>query len=103
MDDFGTGYGSLTYLSRYPIDVIKIDRSFVGGASAPDHGRSLLAGILALAQVVGINVTAEGVENWGQATNLREMGCPSAQGWLFSKALPPDELAALVHQTFIHP
>ena len=72
LDDFGTGYASLTYLSQYPIDVIKIDRSFIGQAAGPDD--ILVAGIIALAATLGITVTAEGVEHPAQASRLLQLG-----------------------------
>jgi EAL domain-containing protein (putative c-di-GMP-specific phosphodiesterase class I) len=102
IDDFGTGYASLTYLSHYPIDVIKIDRSFITDTAAPDHDHRLVAGIIALAKVLGITVTAEGVEHPDQATHLREMGCPSAQGFLYSPAVPVDQIAPLLNHTYPH-
>jgi diguanylate cyclase (GGDEF)-like protein/PAS domain S-box-containing protein len=92
IDDFGTGYASLAYLHRYPVDVIKIDRSFITDAT----DRDLVAGIVALAATLGVGVTAEGVETPEQADRLRQIGCPSAQGWLFSKAVPVDDVAGLL-------
>jgi predicted signal transduction protein with EAL and GGDEF domain len=102
IDDFGTGYASLTYLSQYPIDVIKIDRSFITDTTAPGHDHRLVAGIIALAKVLGITVTAEGVEYADQATHLREMGCPSAQGFLYSPAVPVDQIPHLLNHTYPH-
>jgi diguanylate cyclase (GGDEF)-like protein len=100
IDDFGTGYASLTYLRQYPIDILKIDRSFITHITRDDHDRRITAGIIALATTLGITVTAEGVEHPEQATLLRQMGCPGAQGWLYSKALPPEEVTALLDHTF---
>ncbi len=102
IDDFGTGYASLTYLDRYPIDVIKIDRSFITDTALPDHDHRLVAGIIALAAILGIGVTAEGVEQPEQATHLREMGCPTAQGWLYSKAVPADVVTPLLDHIYPH-
>jgi EAL domain-containing protein (putative c-di-GMP-specific phosphodiesterase class I) len=101
IDDFGTGYASLTYLDQYPIDVIKIDRSFITDAVDQDYG--LVAGIIALASVLGITVTAEGVEHPEQATRLQQMGCPSAQGWLYSAAVPPEDVIGLLDRIYPHP
>jgi diguanylate cyclase (GGDEF)-like protein/PAS domain S-box-containing protein len=102
IDDFGTGYASLTYLDRYPIDVIKIDRSFITDTTAPEHDHRLVAGIIALAAILGISVTAEGVEQPDQAAHLRAMGCPTAQGWLYSAALPPEEVTPLLDHIYPH-
>ena len=87
IDDFGTGYASLTYLNSFPVDVIKIDRSFVTGDADPDH--RLVAGIIAFAKVLGIAVTAEGVERTDQASLLATLGCPSARGGCTRRLCPP--------------
>ena len=100
IDDFGTGYGSLTYLNHYPIDVIKIDRSFITDSVLLDHDHRLVAGIIALARILDITVTAEGVEQPDQATRLRRMGCPSAQGFLYSPAVPADQLTPLLDHAY---
>jgi EAL domain-containing protein (putative c-di-GMP-specific phosphodiesterase class I) len=100
IDDFGTGYASLTYLRRYPIDVLKIDRSFITDPTAPDHDHRLVAGIITLAHGLGITVTAEGVEHPTQATHLREMGCPTAQGFLYSPALSVDQITPLLDHDY---
>ena len=100
IDDFGTGFASLTYLSRYPIDVIKIDRSFIAGTTDVDRDHRLVAGIIGLSKTLGITVTAEGVETPEQAARLLEMGCPSAQGWLYSKALPTDQITPLLDRSY---
>jgi diguanylate cyclase (GGDEF)-like protein/PAS domain S-box-containing protein len=99
IDDFGTGYASLTYLNQYPIDVIKIDRSFIIDTASD----TLVSGIIALAATLGITVTAEGVEHPDQAGRLRRMGCPSAQGWLYSAAVPPEEVIGLLGCVYPHP
>ena len=100
IDDFGTGYASLACLRHYPIDILKIDRSFVTHITTHDHDRRLVAGIIALADALGIAVTAEGVETREQAALLRAMGCPTAQGYLFSRALPPDEITRALWRTY---
>jgi diguanylate cyclase (GGDEF)-like protein/PAS domain S-box-containing protein len=104
IDDFGTGYASLTYLNQYPIDCIKIDRSFIDDTIAPDHDHDhgLVAGIIALAAILDITVTAEGVEEPHQASYLRQMGCPSAQGWFYSKAIPPESVTQLLDLIYPH-
>ncbi|MEI6623828.1 MAG: bifunctional diguanylate cyclase/phosphodiesterase [Actinomycetes bacterium] len=101
IDDFGTGYASLTYLSQYPIDIIKIDRSFVTDTTSPGH--RLVSGVIALAANINVTVAAEGVEHPEQAARLHAMGCPSAQGWLYSKALPPEDIAPLLDHTYPAP
>ncbi|MGV8966839.1 MAG: DUF6328 family protein [Cellulomonas sp.] len=91
IDDFGTGYGSLTYLRRYPIDVLKVDRSFVSHITTDINDRHLVAGIVALADRLGISVTAEGIETPDQGHILDAIGCAGAQGYLYSRALPIKE------------
>ena len=100
IDDFGTGYASLTYLRRYPVDVLKIDRSFVTHIASNDFDRRLVAGIMALVGHLEISVTAEGVESPEQAASLLGLGCRGAQGFLYSKAVPPGDVDALLDTTF---
>jgi len=102
IDDFGTGYASLTYLRRYPIDVIKIDRSFIAHIATDQFTQQLVAGIVAFAHYLDMTVTAEGVETEVQASILRELICPGAQGFLYSKAIPPEQIAPLMGHTFQH-
>jgi diguanylate cyclase (GGDEF)-like protein len=102
IDDFGTGYASLAYLRRYPIDVLKIDRSFITQLVTSEHDRRLVAGIIALAAKVDVAVTAEGVEHPDQAALLREMGCPAAQGYLYSAALSRDLITPLLDHAYPH-
>jgi diguanylate cyclase (GGDEF)-like protein/PAS domain S-box-containing protein len=102
IDDFGTGYASLTYLHQYPIDVLKIDRSFTADLTTSDHTHRLVDGIIALVTGLGITVIAEGVEHAEQASHLRQMGCPTAQGWLYAKALPQEEVTPLLDHTYPH-
>jgi len=96
LDDFGTGYSSLSYLNRFRYDTIKIDRSFI--ASMPDAPRSrrIVDALISLATVLGMGVIAEGVETQEQAENLRALNCHVAQGFLFSKAVPPEVAQALL-------
>lgn len=102
LDDFGTGYASLSYLNTYPIDLIKIDRSFITDPTSAQHDHRLVAAIVSLAKTLGITVTAEGVEHPDQAIHLRQMGCPGASGWLYSKALPPDQITPLLDHIYPH-
>jgi diguanylate cyclase (GGDEF)-like protein len=92
LDDFGTGHSSLSLLQTLPLDAVKIDRSFVRDLEVDARDRALARTIVSLAHELGLNVTAEGVENGKQADILREMGCDSAQGFLYSKAVPEDHL-----------
>lgn len=94
LDDFGTGYASLTYLQRFPFDGIKIDRQFVAGLPDSEHSVALVRGILTMAKHLGLHVVAEGVENERQAAFLRLNGCPSLQGFLYSRPLPAEQCMA---------
>jgi len=89
IDDFGTGYSSLSYLSRLPVDVIKIDRSFVNGLIGTGHGTSIVRIIIALAETLSLDVVAEGIEHTEQAETLNGLGCRYGQGFMWSPSLPP--------------
>ena len=92
LDDFGTGYSSLLYLKNFPLDRIKIDRSFVGGLGVDADDSAIVASTISLAHSVGVQVLAEGVETVDQLTLLRQMGCDFAQGHLFSRPLALGQL-----------
>ena len=94
LDDFGTGYSSLSYLSRLPIDVIKIDRSFVTPLPDDAEAVAVVTAVMTLAKTLGKPTVAEGIETPGQAEVLRRLGCEIGQGYLFGAALPADALAA---------
>ena len=96
IDDFGTGYSSLGYLHRFPADGLKIDRSFVSSLATHENSVKMVHTILELAQQLGLNVVAEGIETEEQARILDELGCPSFQGYLFGKAVPPGEAMATI-------
>ena len=96
VDDFGTAYASLAFLRRHHVDVLKIDRSFVADVTTNERDRRLVAGIVTLADALGVSVTAEGVENEEQAAVLRLLGCPSAQGFHYSRAVPPEQVESLL-------
>ncbi len=95
LDDFGTGYSSLSYLKRYPVDRIKIDRSFVSQLAEGHVSVAITQAIVTLAHAMEIEVTAEGVETEGQAAILGRLGCNTLQGFLFSGAVSPDRIAAI--------
>jgi diguanylate cyclase (GGDEF)-like protein len=89
MDDFGTGYSSLAYLQRLPIDVLKIDRSFVSGMMVDPDSVAIVRAVLSLAEALGMSTTAEGIETVELATTLATLGCASGQGYYFAKPLEP--------------
>jgi len=97
IDDFGTGYSALSYLARFPIDTLKIDRSFVQKAAVDRRHAELVKAILSIARCLGQQVVAEGVETAEQAAFLRESGCEVAQGFLFSKPLAKQDMSQLPH------
>ena len=94
MDDFGTGYSSLSYLNRFPIDELKIDRSFVAEVAQPGDYSAIVAAIIAMAHSMGLIVVAEGVEYQHQLQFLRSQGCDEYQGFMISKPVPPEEFSA---------
>jgi len=96
IDDFGTGYSSLSYLHRLPIDVVKIDRSFVEHINAPDGTGPIVGAILSMAHSLGLRVVAEGVETAEQLNTLRQGGCDVIQGYFFSRPVQPDAAAAII-------
>ncbi len=93
MDDFGTGYSSLSYLSSFPLDELKIDRSFMAQIQQAGARSAIVAAIIAMAHSMGMNVVAEGVENEHQLQFLKARGCDEYQGFLVSKPLLPEEFA----------
>jgi diguanylate cyclase (GGDEF)-like protein len=96
LDDFGTGFSSLAYLSRLPVDTLKIDRGFVQGMTENPHDTSIVSTIISLAQALRLKVVAEGVESEQQAQLLRLLRCDQAQGYLFSRPVPAAEIDALL-------
>ena len=95
---FGTGYSCLSYLSRYPINKIKIDRSFVRDVASDAAAREIVSAILALGKALDLDVVAEGIESDAQFEALRRQGCRYGQGYLVSKPLPADDFVAFWHK-----
>jgi diguanylate cyclase (GGDEF)-like protein/PAS domain S-box-containing protein len=95
MDDFGTGYSSLSYVHRFPIDTLKIDRSFVNRLTADNEASEVVRAIVGLAHNLGMDVIAEGVESPEQLAQLKLFGCEYGQGFLFSRPVPFDDARAL--------
>src|SRR5207247_5376567 len=96
LDDFGTGFSSLSYLHRFPVDTLKIDRSFVASLAGDEQQPAFIESILALANSIGTRVIAEGVETQGQLDELIRLGCAEAQGFFFAGALPAGAAEALL-------
>jgi EAL domain-containing protein (putative c-di-GMP-specific phosphodiesterase class I) len=92
IDDFGTGYSSFSYLQQFPVDVLKIDRSFVAAMHESPHALALVEALIQLGRALGLNVIAEGVEEAGQLEMLRRVGLDTAQGYLFGRPLPGPDL-----------
>ena len=92
LDDFGTGYSSLSYLQRFPLDKIKIDRSFIKDIVESEFSRSIVKAVVGIANVRRIPTAAEGIETSVQMEMLREFGCSQGQGYLFSPAVPAAEV-----------
>ena len=95
IDDFGTGYSSLGYLRRFPVDTLKVDRTFLRDVPDDEDNATLCAAVIGLARSLNMSVIAEGVETAAQVEFLREKECDELQGFLFSRPLPPEELARL--------
>ena len=94
IDDFGTGYSSLSRLREMPVDVLKIDRSFVSNVGADEQSASIVGAFLELARGLGMTTLAEGIETPEELAFLRERACMLGQGFLFSKPVPPEEIIA---------
>ena len=106
LDDFGTGYSSLAQLKRFPIDTLKVDRSFIRALPNDAEDKAITAAILAMGQSLSLTIVAEGVETPEQESFLRAHACDQMQGYYFGKPVSPDEFAALLRrqaqQTVVH-
>jgi EAL domain-containing protein (putative c-di-GMP-specific phosphodiesterase class I) len=96
IDDFGTGYSNLNYLKRFPVDRLKLDRSFVRELETDADDLAIARAVIAMAHGLRLSVVAEGVETPGQLALLARLGCDHVQGWLFSRAVPAPQFAALL-------
>jgi diguanylate cyclase (GGDEF)-like protein/PAS domain S-box-containing protein len=96
IDDFGTGFSSLGQLRHFPIDVLKVDRSFVQGVEHDAKDAAIAANLVSLAHALGLVAIAEGIESSGQLASFRELGCDRAQGFLFARPAPADEVTGLL-------
>ena len=95
IDDFGTGYSSLARIRDMPVDVLKIDRSFVSGVDVDPQNQSIVTAFIELARGLGVTTLAEGIETEGELAFVRERGCVMGQGFFFAKAVPPEEIIAM--------
>ncbi len=99
IDDFGTGYSALSYLKHFPIDAVKIDRAFVMDLGKDPHASALVAAIVAMADALGIHVTAEGAETADQLARLKGLGCQRVQGYIFARPMPAAALEKLMMES----
>jgi EAL domain-containing protein (putative c-di-GMP-specific phosphodiesterase class I) len=103
LDDFGTGYSSLGYLKRFPLDVVKVDRSFIAGLGHDEEDSAIVAAVISMAHTLGLSVVAEGVERAEQIEQLRRLRCDRVQGRLLARPLPAPELEALMAAGAVRP
>jgi EAL domain-containing protein (putative c-di-GMP-specific phosphodiesterase class I) len=96
LDDFGTGYASLRHLKEFPVATVKIDRSFVRDMGDDPNDEAIIKAVINLGKNLGIRVVAEGIERMSQAERLIELGCDYGQGFLFSEAIPGDQIPLLL-------
>ena len=96
LDDFGTGYSSLSYLKSFPIDALKIDRSFVAEMLTDHTTASIIEAIISMTRILGLSVIAEGVEDYAQFAFLKRIGCDTVQGFYISSAIPAPAFAKLL-------
>jgi EAL domain-containing protein (putative c-di-GMP-specific phosphodiesterase class I) len=99
VDDFGTGYSSLRYLKRFPVDILKIDKSFVDGVATNPEDAALAQTIVQLGHTLNLQTLAEGIESADQSSQLEALGCRYGQGYLFARPTAPDEVEALLRRS----
>jgi EAL domain-containing protein (putative c-di-GMP-specific phosphodiesterase class I) len=95
IDDFGTGYSSLTYLRRFPVDFVKVDRSFIAGLPDNKDDLAIVKAVISLGRSLGLTTIAEGVETAAQLEQVHALGCDLCQGYHFSRPRPADELSEM--------
>jgi EAL domain-containing protein (putative c-di-GMP-specific phosphodiesterase class I) len=98
IDDFGTGYSSLNYVRRFPVDILKVDKSFIDGVSEEGESSALTAAVIELAGILGLKPVAEGIERADQLERLLELKCDLGQGYLFAKPLTSDALQTMLDE-----
>jgi EAL domain-containing protein (putative c-di-GMP-specific phosphodiesterase class I) len=98
IDDFGTGYSSLNYVRRFPVDILKVDKSFIDGVSESGESSALTAAVIELAGILSLKPVAEGIERADQLERLLELHCDLGQGYFFAKPLPPEELKHMLDE-----
>jgi diguanylate cyclase len=96
VDDFGTGYAGLDYLRRFPVDILKIDKSFVHGLGSDSTDTAIIVSLITLGRALDVTVVAEGVENEVQRNTLRGLQCPQGQGRLWSPPVRPERIAQVL-------
>jgi EAL domain-containing protein (putative c-di-GMP-specific phosphodiesterase class I) len=94
LDDFGTGYSSLSYLREFPVDIVKIDQGFIADIGREPTATAIIDAVTKLAHVIGLSVTAEGIETQTQREEITAIGCENAQGFLYARPMPSHELTA---------
>ncbi|MEM9670583.1 MAG: EAL domain-containing protein [Pseudomonadota bacterium] len=100
IDDFGTGYSSLSYLKRFPLNRLKVDRSFIHDLESDEHDRTITKTVVKLGESLGLSVIAEGVETEGQREWLKSMGCEEVQGFLYAKPMPNSDIVDFLSDEF---
>ena len=103
IDDFGVGYSSLAQIKRFPIDTLKVDRSFIRDIAKNAEDRAITEAIIAMGKTLSLTVVAEGVETQEQQTFLRDHACDAMQGYYFSRPVPHDEFATFLRQHVASP